>query len=202
VEGQVVLSYDRTAGTVASGNGRTMNPAVIPFELPVGLSALRIAATSAPLAEMVSGVAIAPRQLISRDERLDPGRIRAVKPVGQRLGAYLLFMDENTFVEPELNWVRGGHATRVLVSTGDATALRVIVRNGGVANRIVTSAGDRYETYDLDAWETRELSVAVVPGEGVVPVTVTPERGFVPAEVEPGSNDTRVLGCTVTVVLD
>ena len=111
-------------------------------------------------------------------------------------------MDANTYVEPELNWVRGGHATRVLVSTSDATALRVIIRNGGTPNRITTSAGDRHETYELGAWETRELSVTLVPGQEVVPVTVMPERGFVPADVEPGSTDTRVLGCTMTVVLD
>ena len=36
----------------------------------------------------------------------------------------------------------------------------------------------------------------------LIPVSIAPDGGFVPAEVEPGSTDRRLLGCTVTVELD
>ena len=201
-DGEVFLSYDRTGGVIARGDGRVTNPAVVPFELPVGLPALRVGATSVELARMVSGIAVSPRGLVPRRQRHDVGRIRSVKSVGERLGAYLFFLDQNTYVEPEHNWVRGGDASRMLVSPGPAARMRVVVRNGGADNRITVTVGNLSETFAVRAWETRELAVSVADGEALLPVRVATEDGFVPAEVEPGSTDTRRLGCTVTVLLE
>ena len=203
VEGEVFVSYDRTAGEIARAHGRAMNPAVVPLDLPVSLGALRVGATSAELARTVTGVAVAPRALAPSRDRV--GRVRAVKPIGERVGAYVLFMDLNTFVEPDNNWVQGGQVSELRVSPADATAMRVRIRNGGADNRIVVTVGEQTETLTLAAWETHELVVPIpVADEGsvLVPVLVAPETGFVPAEVDPGSTDRRVLGCTVTVELD
>ena len=203
VEGEVFVSYDRTAGEIARAHGRAMNPAVVPLDLPVSLGALRVGATSAELARTVTGVAVAPRALAPSRDRV--GRVRAVKPIGERVGAYVLFMDLNTFVERDNNWVQGGQVSELRVSPADATAMRVRIRNGGADNRIVVTVGEQTETLTLAAWETHELVVPIpVADEGsvLVPVLVAPETGFVPAEVDPGSTDRRVLGCTVTVELD
>ncbi|MDA1093407.1 MAG: hypothetical protein O3A25_09110 [Acidobacteria bacterium] len=205
IDGHVFLSYDRTAGILARANGRATNPAVVPLDLPVALGALRIGATSAALARTVTRVALAPRALAPRARPGDVGRVLAVKPVGERVGAYVLFMDLNTFVEPENNWVQGGHVSELRVSPADATTMRIRIRNGAADNRIEVRAGQQSETLTLAAWETSELVIDVPVGEErptLIPVFVAPERGFVPAEADPGSTDRRVLGCTVTVELD
>ena len=205
IDGHVFVSYDRTAGMLARANGRATNPAVVPLDLPVALGALRIGATSADLARTITGVALAPRAIAPRARPGDVGRVRAVKPIGARVGAYVLFMDLNTFVEPENNWVQGGQVSELRVAPADATTMRVRIRNGGADNRIEVRAGQQTETLTLAAWETSELIIEVPRGEGrpvLIPISVAPERGFVPAEAEPGSTDRRVLGCTVTVELD
>ena len=84
-DGYVFVSYDRNGGVIARAHGRGTNPAVVPFELPVGLQALRVGATSAELVKMVSRVAVAPRRLVPRRARPDVGWVRSVKPVGERL---------------------------------------------------------------------------------------------------------------------
>jgi hypothetical protein len=112
-------------------------------------------------------------------------------------------MDLNTFVEPETNWVQGAHVSELLVSLADAATMRVRVRNGGADNRIVVTVGEQTQTLMLAAWETSEVVVPVVAGgPALIPVSIAPDGGFVPAEVEPGSTDRRLLGCTVTVELD
>ena len=83
-----------------------------------------------------------------------------------------------------------------------ADQVRVTVRNGAAENRISVSAGAHQEALELSAWETREIRVPVPAGADAVALRIAPETGFVPAEVEPGSTDRRVLGCTVTVTLE
>ena len=203
IDGYVFVSYDRTAGVVARAHGRATSPAVVPVDLPVDLRALRIGATSAELARTVTAVALAPRALAPRAQRGEVGRVRAVKPIGDRVGAYVLFMDLNTFVEPETNWVQGAHVSELLVSLADAATMRVRIRNGGADNRIVVTVGEQTQTLMLAAWETSEVVIPVVAGgPALIPVSIAPDGGFVPAEVEPGSTDRRLLGCTVTVELD
>ena len=201
-DGQVFVSDDRNGGVVARADGRATNPAVVPFELPVGLRALRVGATGAEMAKLVSRVAVAPRRLVPRRARPDVGRVWAVRSVGERLGAYLFSMDLNSFVDPEINWVRGERVSEFLVSPADATQMHVVIRNGGVDNGIAVTVGDHAERVDLAAWETHRLAFPVPPGGELIPISVHPEGGFIPSEVEPGSRDTRLLGCQVSVILE
>ena len=201
-DGYVWLSYGRAGGVIARAHGRGASPEAVPLDLPVGFTALQVGATSPELAAAVTGVRVVPRSVVSRDDRRVVGRIRSVKAIGDQIGAYLFFMDLNTFVEPDINWVRGAHVSELLVSPADASRMRVVIRNGGADNRIGVTVGDHTEQLELAAWETRELSLPVPPGGELIPISVHPAGGFVPAEVEPGSTDTRLLGCQVTVVLE
>ena len=201
-DGYVFLSSDRTAGEIARGHGRATNPAVVPLVLPVGLLALRVGASSADLATMVSGISVVPRSIVPLAQRPDLGRIWSVRSIGDRPGAYLFFMDLNTFVDPEVNWVQGARVGEMWAAPAGAARMRVVIRNGGVDNRIAVRVGDEAHEIELAAWETRELVVPVPDGTALVPIRVAPETGFVPAEVEPGSTDNRVLGCAVAVVLE
>ena len=174
----------------------------MPLDLPVGFTALQVGATSPELAAAVTGVRVVPRSVVSRDDRRVVGRIRSVKPIGDQIGAYLFFMDLNTFVEPDINWVLGAGVSELMVAPADAARMRVVIRNGGADNRIAVTVGAYAEQLDLAAWETREVALAVPFGGELIPISVHPEGGFVPAEVEPGSTDTRLLGCAVTIVLE
>jgi hypothetical protein len=200
-EGHVFVSYDRGGGVIARVHGRATNPAVVPLVLPVGLRALRVGATNMELATMVSRVDVAPRHLVPRDARPE-GRVRSVRSLGERLGAYVFFMDLNTFVEPDLNWVQGARVSELVVSPADASRVRVVIRNGGADNRIDVTVGDHAEQLDLAAWETREVVLPVPPGGELIPIRIHPEGGFVPADVDPASTDTRLLGCQVSVILE
>ncbi len=202
VEGEVFLSYDRTNGTVLTTDGRRMNPSVSRFELPVDLTALRVGATTAELAERISGVAVVPRAVASADTTRDVGRIWSLKPLDTETGGFLFFLDLFTYVEPENSWVQGGRASEWLVAPGDAETVRLTVRNGGVANRIQVTAGSSSETLELEAWEARDVLVPLGDDDRLVPVRLAPDTGFVPAEVDPGSTDRRMLGCTVSVSLE
>ena len=201
-EGHVFVSYDHGGGVIARARGRATNPAVVPLVLPVGLRALRVGATNIELATMVSRVDVAPRNLVPRGARPEVGRVRSVRPLGEQLGAYVFFMDLNTFVEPDLNWVQGAHVSEWVVSPADASRMRVVIRNGGADNRIGVTVGDHAEQLDLAAWETREVVLPVPSGGELIPIRIHPEGGFVPAEVDPGSTDTRLLGCQVSVILE
>ena len=201
-DGFVWLSYGRAGGMIARAHGRGGSPEVVPLDLPVGFTALQIGATSPDLAAAVTRVTMVPRSVVPRDDRREVGRIRSVKPIGDRTGAYLFFMDLNTFVEPDINWVQGAHASELLVSPADATRMRVVIRNGGVDNRIAVTVGDHAELLDLAAWETQQLALPVSPGGELIPISVHPEGRFVPSEVEPGSTDARLLGCQISVVLE
>ena len=200
-DGSVWLSYG-PGGVLARAYGRGVSPDVVPLDLPVGLTALQVGATSPEMAAAVTGVSVTPRAVVPRDERRKVGRIRSVKSIGDRTGAYLFFMDLYTFVEPENNWVRGARVSEFLVSPAGASRMRVVIRNGGADNRIEVTVGDHTEELELLAWETRELALPVRSGSEIIPIRVFPEGGFVPADVEPGSTDYRLLGCTVTVLLD
>ena len=174
----------------------------MPLDFPVRFTALQIGATSAELAAAVTGVRVVPRSVVPRKDRQEVGRVHSVKSIGDRTGAYLFFMDLNTFVEPGINWVMGARVTELLVSPADASRIRVVIRNGGADNRIAVSVGDHTEQLELAAWETYELALAVPSGRELIPIRVHPEGGFVPAEVEPGSTDTRLLGCQISVALE
>ena len=201
-DGSVWLSYGPEGGVIARVHGRGVSPDVVSIDLPGGFTALQVGATGPELAAAVTGVAVVPRSVVPRNDRREIGRIRSVKPIGARTGAYLFFMDLNTFVEPEFNWVRGNRLSEFLVSPADAGRMRVIIRNGGADNRIGVRVGDYTEELELLAWETRELALPVPPGGELIPISVHPEGGFVPSEAEPGSTDTRLLGSQVTVVLE
>ena len=202
VEGEVFLSYDRTNGTVVTTDGRRMNPAVVGFELPVDLTALRVGATTPELAERISEVAVVPRAVVAPDMKRDVGRIWSLKPLAAATGGFLFFLDRFTYVETENSWVQGGRVSEWMVAPGNADAVRLTVRNGGVANRIAVTAGTVSETLELEAWAASELIVPVESNGRLVAVSLAPETGFVPAEMDPESTDRRMLGCTVSVSLE
>ena len=78
----------------------------------------------------------------------------------------------------------------------------MVIRNGGAETRITASIAGRREARVLAVWETRDLVAPVLPGAGLLPISVAPKSGFVPAEIDPGSTDRRLMGCRIAVELE
>ena len=199
--GDIRLSQGRT-GILARAEGRLGNPEVVPLDLPVGLDDVWVAVAGSYVAAAVTRVVIKPKSVVPRRARRDVGPIWSAQSIGDRVDAYVFWMDPNTLVEPEANWVQGGRASELLVSPADAGRMRVVIRNGGADMRMTVTLGDQVERFELAAWDTRELAAPVPPGGELIPISVHPDGGYVPAEVVPGSTDSRFLCCTVTIILD
>ncbi len=75
-------------GELARADGRSSNPEEVSFVLPVGLDDVWLAATSVDLATALTRVDITPASVVPRHARRDIGRIRSVRPIGDRPGAY------------------------------------------------------------------------------------------------------------------
>ncbi len=84
-----------------------------------------------------------------------------------------------------------------MVVTAGATALRLVLHVGPTGGRVALKVGGRALDVDLQPNETRELSFPLAPGTKRVPVSAKAARSFRPADVDPGSDDRRLLGCQV-----
>ena len=72
------------------------------------------------------------------------------------------------------------------------TTAALLVRNGGVPNRVALTVGSWSATLDLMPGEERPISVPLVAGRARL--VVSSAAGFRPSDVDPGSKAGRVLG--------
>jgi hypothetical protein len=123
-----------------------------------------------------------------------------VRAAAQFAGAGVIFLDDMAFVEADGFWVRGKETAEFLVVPSDSAAanVKLFLRNGAVPNVISIESGTFQRLLNLQPGEERELSVPVVPGQGV-PISVASGDSFVPAEKNPASTDHRALGVWVEI---
>ena len=108
------------------------------------------------------------------------------------------FLDEGTFVEADGWWVSGRATASVLLDAPrDRSPVPLLIRNGGVPNRVTLSAASWAVRLDLAPREERPIDVPMVAGR--TRLQVASEAGFRPADVDPGSRDARLLGVWVQV---
>jgi hypothetical protein len=108
------------------------------------------------------------------------------------------FVDRNAFDDPGGLWTAGGGAEACVLLQPDlgTTTVRVLVRNGPVANDVDVRSDqpDWHQTLAMYPGQEQEVEVPVDPGRGAVLLRVVCRNGFRPSEVEHGSRDTRLLG--------
>jgi hypothetical protein len=128
-------------------------------------------------------------------------------PIGERLtdqvarravtydAAYVFFLDEACFPEPDAFWVGGSRqATLVLQPRQPASSVTLLVRNAPVENRVTVGSGQWREDLTLAPGEERRLQVPIAPDRAAALVTVTTSSGFRPSESVAESRDERFLG--------
>jgi hypothetical protein len=137
---------------------------------------------------------LAPTHVATPRERFSVERATSARRYGSTI-AWL--MDRNAFDDPDGIWTAGrGAQTRLLLQPDAGPMVRLLVRNGPVANEatLSTEGGNWSWTMTFGPEEERETQVPVDPARGAVLLRVVSHGGFRPSEVDPGSHDTRLLG--------
>lgn len=125
------------------------------------------------------------------------GRVQALRSAALAGGSRLHGLDDHAYLDPSGFWVRKASRASFALETPvpEEAAPALLLRNGGVENRVEVAGPREGRSFFLNPWEAREV---VVEGEGpVVLFTIESESGFRPSELDPGSRDRRELGVLV-----
>jgi hypothetical protein len=95
-------------------------------------------------------------------------------------------------------WVRADrHAEFVIQPPSDATSIMLALRNAPLANVVTITSGDDRRALELDPDQRMVIPLATrAPGAPAF-VELRARTGFRPAEVDPASDDMRLLGCWI-----
>ena len=166
-------------------------PTPIDIDFPVDVRALVVRGDE-EARRTIRSVALEPSALVPIGERLTNEVAR--RAVTYDL-AYVFFLDEACFPEPDAFWVGGSRrASFVLQPRQLGSSVAVIVRNAPVVNHVTVASGQWREDLTLTPGEERRLQVPIAPGRGAALVTVATSSGFRPSETVPDSRDERFLG--------
>jgi hypothetical protein len=197
-DGSLVLSHTR-GNAVARVPGPFVTDVPIPLDIPVQatwlLSFSSQAASNAWRRATLEPVSIVPRSL-----RPVVGAA-AVEALAGRWPGLLAYANDETYPENGVFWTRATSRGDVVVFPAGATAIALILHVGPIRGRVRLRAAGRDLDTDMEPNDTRRVVIAVPSGREFVPVSVQAPGAFRPAEVEPGSTDTRLLGCQVRVEL-
>jgi hypothetical protein len=163
----------------------------IEIRLPVDVRALVIRGDE-EARRVVRSVTVEPLSLVPLDQRLTdlPAR-HAVK----YSGAFLYFLDERSFPEPDAFWVGGARQSSFVIQPERAVAgVDILLRNSPVENVVSLESGRWRESLTMAPGEERHITIPIAPGHGGALVTVTSRSGFRPSDVVPDSRDERYLG--------
>jgi hypothetical protein len=187
---------------LADVEGPLSNPSVMLLDLPVAAPVVWVRLSDKESVQGARRVEVAPLEVYydSTEARVDA---RAVEPLAGRPGAYLAYVDDNTFPENGVFWTRGTARGSVLVVPAGATSLELVLHVGPADTRVLLSVGDdERQALSLRADETRRIRLSIPAGIRAIPVAVEADASFVPARVDASSTDTRRLGCQVRVLVD
>jgi hypothetical protein len=196
--GDLLLAL-RRGDVLARVGGPLGNPATIAFDLPVQ-AGFWVKLSEPSAARAVQRVEIAPLAIVPKSRRVDV-RPRAIEAISGHPGAYIVYVDDETYPEGGVYWTRAANRGEVLVATAGASQIVLTLHVGPVGGMVgLTVAGRDIET-PMGPNETRQVSVDVPAGAGLVPISTQAPAWFRPASVDPKSTDTRALGCQVRIEL-
>jgi hypothetical protein len=194
-----VMSNGRV--TFAKSEGPLANPAVVPFELPVATGRLSVAVGDDAVAASVSRVEIVPTVLVSMSER-ERRPVRRIEAVPDRAGAYVIYVDENVYPEGGVFWTRGTQETEVLLAPGNYSRLGLTLHLGPHTGTVRVSVAGQPHEASVEVNGTAEVQIDLPHGQRLVPISIQSPTSFRPSEVNPSSDDTRLLGAQVRVNLE
>ena len=114
--------------------------------------------------------------------------------------AFVYFLDDRSFPEPQAFWVGGSRDSTVVVQPVPARRTLVLtLRNAPVENRVTLESRGWEKVLTMAAGEEQRIEIPMAPGAEAVPLRITASSGFRPSEVDAGSRDERFLGVWVKV---
>jgi hypothetical protein len=114
--------------------------------------------------------------------------------------AFVYFMDERSFPEPQAFWVGGSRDSTMVVQPVPARRSVILtLRNAPVENRVTLASRGWEKILTMAAGEEQRIEIPMAPGDEAVPLRITSASGFRPSEVDAASRDRRFLGVWVKV---
>ena len=198
--GAVFAAFQPGNAVLASTTARG-NPSRAPFVLPLAFEPPPIwfGAHEAGTLDAIDRLELRPLSLSARPGRQTSGSARTVESIGGRDGAWLVYLDDQSFPEGGVFWTRGGASAAFLVVPGDARRLRVQVQAGAAAGTARVEIGSTRRDLSLAPQEVQVIDVDVANGVSSLPMRVSFPGSFRPRDVNKESTDARLLGCRVSV---
>jgi hypothetical protein len=198
--GDLALQAGRTGGTLTAWNVEASSGARWQgvFDLPVDVNYVGFRA-SAALESGIGELRVRPEHVVPTLDRVAAYEVLAASTLDRFV---FLFHDGASYPADDGFWVRG--SSRAVVSvvsrTGRlTTSVRLRLRSP-VSNVVRFETPGRTWDTDLKAGVPAEIEVQPTPLDGTLRMIISPASGFRPAEMTPGSQDRRFLGCWVEVV--
>jgi hypothetical protein len=189
--GRVRIKTDRVSGPIAEWDVASLEPHwARQVAIPVAVWGLQI--------EVDPAASKALRDVSMRAVSLQPARETPEGREARRGARYgpstVYLLDGNAWVEPGGTWIAGRSNAEFAIATDPATPLQVLVRNGPIENSVMLASVAWKEQLRLAAGEERLVRVPSRDRASTTPLTVAAANGFRPADVDPGSEDRRLLG--------
>jgi hypothetical protein len=193
--GTASLVIGRMARPIATWNLRTdLRDGAVTFELPVNVGSIVVEGDDEAV-RTTKFLALRPLRVVPPQERLTSDYAHRVERYGP---GFAYFFDDGAFVEQPGFWIRGGGGTRMAAMPAQHDVpLQLFVRNAPVANRLTIEIDGQTHVLALGPREERMVPVPLTGDQSAAMIRFQTDTGFRPSLVEPGSTDTRFLGCWI-----
>jgi len=139
--------------------------------------------------------------IVVRVERRLPQRERVSDQMASRAARYgpatVFLIDGHAYVETGGSWIAGGSEAAFAIVRDRGQPVQLLVRNFAVPNSVVLESGRWREDFAMTAREERVFDLPIEAARAGVVLRVRSASGIRPADVEPGNQDKRVLGCWI-----
>jgi hypothetical protein len=132
-----------------------------------------------------------------------PGNANESSEVARRAASYgglhVFAFEDDVWLEPQGVWIGGARAGRLVLSAPDGrSSIGLTIRAGPPGARVRVEGPGLSSTRLLGPLESMAVEVPVDAHLRASWITVRTDRGFRPSDVDPGSRDRRLLGCSLS----
>jgi hypothetical protein len=111
----------------------------------------------------------------------------------------LIYVDEHAYPEGGVFWTRGSEQAEVFLAPGPYSRARLTLHLGPRSGAVTVNAAGGDHILDVAANGSAELQLQMPQGAALVPIKIQSPTTFRPSEVDPKSDDSRLLGVQVRV---
>jgi hypothetical protein len=189
--GRVRVKTDRVSGPIAEWDSSSLESNWMrQVSIPLAVSGLQIEVDPSAR-KVIRDVSI---RAVSLQAAEDTPEAREARRAARYGPSTLFLLGGDAWVEPAGTWIGGRSIAEFAIATDPQAPLQVLVRNGPVENSVTLASAAWREQLQLRAGEERLVQVPSDNRGRPTPLIVAAANGFRPADVNPGSEDWRLLG--------